>query len=80
MTITWGLVLQAIGIFLEGVGLIMAFRSFGTADDRKYREGRSRYDLPPDPEVYEIEGRKFTCQLWIIGAGLTLQLVGLFVP
>ena len=81
MEATLGLGLQAIGIILEGIGLILAFRSFGTVKDRWLSDTRkNNYALIESVRrEYEKEKRKLSYQLLIIGLGLTLQLLGLFI-
>jgi hypothetical protein len=77
MMITIGLGLQAFGIILEGIGLIMVFRSFGSAEERWEREIKVS-EGTPSGDYYE-EGKKFSIQIIIICLGLALQFVGLFI-
>ena len=80
MIITNSLILQALGIILEGAGLLLAFGAFGSDPKRWLSSGRAgiRTLLPYQEEIKE-EGLQFTVQSLLIGVGLLLQLIGLFV-
>ncbi len=79
MIITIGLGLQAIGIILEGIGLYMAFKSFGPAAERWLKDVEGEKYAFISSYKYAEEARSFTLQMVIIGIGLALQLIGLFV-
>ncbi len=82
MIITPGLGLQAFGIVLEIVGLFYAYRSLGTVMEQWSSFIKRGYTalLPDVREEFEEDKRKLTDQIKIIGIGLALQLLGLFVP
>jgi hypothetical protein len=78
MTITIGIGLQAIGIIFEGLGLYLAFRAL-KPDSKEWLSQfrRSRQYFPDQGEIRK-ERIQLTNQLWLIGGGLALQLIGLF--
>jgi len=68
--------LQAFGIILEIIGLILAIDQFGSADERWYEKVLPEISaLQSDPEK---EVSDYRLQMIIIGIGLVLQLIGLF--
>ena len=80
MTITNSVVLQALGIILEGAGLLLAFGAFGTDSKRWLSSFYKKRQYFPFQEALKEEGFQYTIQSWLIGVGLLLQLIGLFIP
>ncbi len=68
---------QACGIILELVGLLWAVHSFGTAQKRFIRD--SEHDSRSFTTNYEKEVYYNTVQIIIIGMGLGLQFIALFI-
>lgn len=79
MEVTWGLGLQAIGVFLEGIGLIMALRSFGPAAEKWIKDVEGKNLAFSKRYIYVDEAWSFKKQIGIILLGLVFQLVGLFI-
>ena len=78
MIITNSLVFQAIGIVLEAAGLLSAFGSFGSVRNRWSQAWRNQ-QFAPSSDALREKGLQYTIQSWLIGGGLLLQLIGLFV-
>ncbi len=69
--------LQAFGILLEILGLVLAYVKFGSADELWFKKMQPEINaLQSDPEKEVFD---FRVQIFIILIGLTLQLIGLFV-
>ena len=79
MIITNGVVLQALGIVLEGAGLLLAFGAFGSDSKRWLSSFYRKRQYFPFTEELKEEGFQFAAQSWLIGLGLLFQLIGLFV-
>jgi hypothetical protein len=79
MAITNSVIFQALGIILEGAGLLLAFGAFGSDSKRWLESFYRKTSYFPFQDDLKEEGFQFTAQSWLIGLGLLFQLIGLFV-